>query len=98
MNSANFNNRIRAIRGILSRMQALKRFGIFLVLIAAAGLSALADAKSDATLALLRQRLSNAVGETAWNRSEGYALEGRFILKATGEEIAYRARYARTSN
>lgn len=79
-------------------MRALKRFSIILVLIAAACLPTPADAGPDATLALLRQRLSKSVGEIPWNPAEGYALEGRFVLKATGEDITYRARYVRASN
>jgi hypothetical protein len=79
-------------------MQASKPFSIILVLITAAGLSAWADQKSDATLALLRERLSNSIGKIPWNPADGYALEGQFILKVTGEEIPYKARYARVSN
>jgi len=72
--------------------------GFILVLIAAAGLQAPADTGPDAALSLLRQRLSKSVGEIPWNPAEGYALEGRFVLKATGEDITYRARFARASN
>jgi hypothetical protein len=79
-------------------MQVFKRFGIILVWITAACLSTWADAKSDATLALLRERLSNSVGKIPWNPAAGYALEGQFILKATGEDIPYKARYARALN
>jgi hypothetical protein len=86
------------IRSNSHKIQILKRFGIILVWITAACLSAWADAKSDATLALIRERLSNSVGKIPWDPSAGYALEGQFILKATGEDIPYKARYARALN
>lgn len=80
------------------QIRALARFGIVLVLVAAASFSALAAEESTSIPAILRQRILNSVGKIPWNLTDGYALEGRFILKATGEEIPYKARYVRASN
>jgi hypothetical protein len=80
------------------QMRALRRSVIILALIAAAYFPALAAQKSASIPAQLRQRLLNSVGKIPWNPADGYALEGQFILKATGEEIPYRIRYARASN
>jgi hypothetical protein len=79
-------------------MRVLRRSGIILVLISAACFSALAAETPDLDPALLHQRLLDSVGKLPWNPARGYSLEGRFILKATGEEINYKARYVRSSN
>jgi hypothetical protein len=54
--------------------------------------------REDSLPQLLRERLLASVGNMPWNQNDGYSLEGRFILKATGEEIPYRARFVRTPN
>lgn len=80
------------------QMWALRRSVIILALIAAACFAAPATQKSASIPEQLRQHLLNSVGKIPWNPSDGYALEGQFILKATGEEIPYKIRYARASN
>ncbi len=79
-------------------MRVLRRSVLLLILTAAAGFSALAAGKSVSIPAQLREKLLNSVGKAPWNPADGYILEGSFILKATGEEIPYKARYARASN
>ena len=79
-------------------MRTLRRTGIILVLIAVASSSASAVENPASALDLLRQRVLNSVGKLPWNSADGYGLGGRFILKATGEEIPYQTRFARASN
>jgi hypothetical protein len=60
--------------------------------------SALAGEDSTPNSAQLRRHLLDSVGNLPWNPTDGYALEGQFILKATGEEIRYRTRSVRSPN
>ena len=46
----------------------------------------------------VRRHLENAIGRIPWTPARGYRLSGQFILKVTGEEIAYQATYHRRSN
>ncbi len=77
-------------------MGARRRAGMILVLVAAACSCVLAAEDPTSDPALLRQRLLNSVGVLPWNLAGGYSLEGRLILKTTGEEISYKARYGRS--
>jgi hypothetical protein len=79
-------------------MRLLNRAGTILILVAAACSYVLATEESNLDPALLHQRLLHSVGILPWKPDSGYGLEGQFILKATGEEIDYKARYARSSN
>ena len=79
-------------------MRILRRTGIILILLAAVSPSAWAGGNPAAAIALLRQRIQNSVGKLPWRPAEGYGLAGRFVLKATGEEIHYKARLARAPN
>jgi hypothetical protein len=76
----------------------LRQTGILLILLAAAASSAWGSGNPAAAIALLRQRIQNSVGKLPWHSAEGYCLQGRFILKATGEEIHYKTRIARAPN
>ncbi len=79
-------------------MWVRKRIGIILVIVAAACSSALAAEEFALDPALIRRRLVNSVGSLPWNTTSGYGFDGRFILKAGGEEIHYKTRYFRSSN
>jgi hypothetical protein len=78
-------------------MGILNRAGIILILFTAACSYGFAAEEPDLDPGPLRQRLLHSVGVLPWKLKSGYNLEGRFILKATGEEINYKARYARSS-
>ncbi len=56
-----------------------------------------ASAASTSNPALLRQHLQDSIGNLPWEPTDGYLLTGQFILKGTGEEIPYEAKYARSS-
>jgi hypothetical protein len=84
---------------ILSKSQTMSRricLGIIMVLFAAGWISAPAAEESALDPVLLRRRILDSVGTLPWNPADGYVLEGRFVLKATGKEIDYKARYARS--
>ncbi|MBN2243308.1 MAG: heparinase II/III family protein [Acidobacteria bacterium] len=74
-----------------------KRCSLLFILLAAAFPSALSGEESGPDPARLRRSLQESNKDLAWNLRDGYAAEGRFILKATGEELEYRARFARAA-
>ncbi|MBN1567497.1 MAG: hypothetical protein JXA73_06600 [Acidobacteria bacterium] len=76
----------------------MRQFIILPIVITAACIFAFSEDTSNPIPAQLRQRLLNSIGESPRNLAGGYMLEGRFILKATGEEIPYKARYVRASD
>ena len=80
------------------KMRVLRQAGTILVLVTVACSYVSATESPSFDPALLRQRLVDSVGTLPWKPDSGYTLEGRFILKATGEEINYKARYARESS
>jgi hypothetical protein len=79
-------------------MRILRRTGTILILLAVVSPYAWASRNSAIAITLLRQRIQNSVGKLPWRPAEGYGLAGRFVLKATGEEIHYKARLARAPN
>jgi hypothetical protein len=79
-------------------MQMRKKAGIILILIAAACSAAIAAEDPTLDPLSLRRRLMDSIGIPPWSLARGYSMQGQFILKTTGEEISYKARYVRSSN
>ncbi|HSW39984.1 MAG TPA: hypothetical protein VLL97_10880, partial [Acidobacteriota bacterium] len=65
--------------------------------IAETGIDDLSDESAGIDPAALRRNLIASVGVSPWNSTDGYRLDGRFVLKATGEEIAYTAAFTRSA-
>jgi hypothetical protein len=79
-------------------MQMRKKAGIILILIAAACSTAIAAEDPTLDPLSLRRRLTDSIGAPPWSLVRGYSMQGQFILKTTGEEISYKARYVRSLN
>jgi hypothetical protein len=88
-----------ALRIRSKSLKMLMRIHAVLVLLILTVLCSSAVAAEDqaSDTAQIRQHLMDSIGKIPWNSANGYLMEGQFILKATGDEINYKAKYARSS-